>query len=194
MTTEKLYEAWAGRNPYWEIRYEDHIIKTFCDYGKGATRLRESRGKLFGGGYEIFIIAFFIGLYYDQRKPLTDDSTKKKQFGQPIRFWGNLDSIKDRKAYPKLREMIFVALVAKTDLDFIALDKGEITIQKAVSSLMQTMEEYANFGFSYIDDKMSDTPNYFYSETAFLELFMSFSKTTAPVEQVLSEDEPESLD
>lgn len=193
MTTEKLYEAWAGRNPYWEIRYEEHIIKTFCDYGKGSTNLRESRGKLFGAGYEIFIIAFFIGLYYDQRRTMTEDSSKKKQFGQPIRYWGNLDSVKDRKAYPKLRELIFVALIAKTDLDFIALEKGEISLQKAVSALMQTMEEYANFGFNFMDDKMNDSPNYFYSETAFLELFMSFGINES-IEENTDDDEPESLD
>lgn len=192
MNTEKLYESWAGRNPYWEIRYEP-IIKTYCDYGKGATSLRESRGKLFGGGYELFIIAFFIGLYFDKKKTLIDDSSKKKQFGQPIRFWGNLDSVKDRKAYPKLREFIFVSLIAKTELDFIALDKDEISLQKAVSALMQTMEEYANFGFNYIEDKINENPNHFYSETAFLELFMSFGTTDNP-EELSYDNEPESLD
>jgi hypothetical protein len=30
----------------------------FCDYKKGETSLREDRGKIFGAGYEIFIVAF----------------------------------------------------------------------------------------------------------------------------------------
>ena len=61
MATEKLYDAWAKRNPQWEIRYAENIVKTFCEYGKGATSLRDARGKIFGAGYEIMIIAFFIG-------------------------------------------------------------------------------------------------------------------------------------
>lgn len=88
-----------------------------------------------------------------------------------------------------MREYIFTALVAKTDMDFIALDKGEITARKAVDMLIQTMEEYANFGFNFMADKMVDNPNYFFSETAFLEVFLAFDAST-PKE----EDEPESLD
>ena len=156
MAAEKLYDLWANRNPQWEKRYEDNIIKNFCDYGRGATSLREDRGKIFGGGYEIFIVAFFIGLYYNQKRPLIDDTQKRKTFGQPIQYWGNLDSVKGRKAYPKLREFIFTALIARTDIDFIALEKGEMTSRKAVDMLIQTMEEYANWGFHFMEDKLID--------------------------------------
>ena len=50
MATEKLYDLWAKRNPQWEIRYEEPIIKQFCEYGKGATSMRDDRGKIFGAG------------------------------------------------------------------------------------------------------------------------------------------------
>ncbi len=188
MATEKIYDLWAGRNPQWEIKYED-IIKTLCDYGKGENYLREARGKLFGAGYELYIVAFFIGLYFDQRRSLIADNTKRKGFGQPIQFWGNIESRLGRKAYPKIREYIFAALIARTDVDFIALEKGEITPRKAIDLLIQTMEEYANFGFRFIKEKMEDDPNYFYKETAFLEIFLSFDADSQ--EDV---DEPESLD
>lgn len=191
MTTEKLYDLWAARNPQWEKRYEDSIIKNFCDYGRGATSLREDRGKIFGGGYEIYIVAFFIGLYFNQKRKLIADSQKKKTFGQPIQYWGNLDSVKGRKAYPKLREYIFTALIARTDIDFIALEKGEITSRKAVDMLIQTMEQYANWGFHFMEDKLTDDPNYFYKETAFLEVFLAFD---APDETTSDDEEPESLD
>lgn len=187
MATEKIYELWSKRNPQWETRFEDSIIKQFCEYGKGATSMRDDRGKIFGAGYEIFIIAFFIGLYYNQKRPLINDNQKCKIFGQPIQFWGNIDSVKGRKAYPKLREYIFVALIAKTDIDFIALEKDEITVRKAIDMLIQTMEEFANWGFNFIADKMIDNPNYFYSETAFLETFLSFETN------LKEEEDPESL-
>lgn len=188
---EKLYDFWAKRNPNWAKRYEESIIKNFSDYGKGVTQLGEAKGKLFGAGYEVFIIAFFIGLYYNQRRKLIDDSTKIKSFGQPIQYWGNIDSLKGRrKAYPKLKEYIFIALVAKTDFDFIALDKGLVTYRKAVDALMNTMEEYANWGFHFMEDKLIDNPNYFYRETAFLEIFLAFDATTTDD----ANDELESLD
>jgi len=187
---DKLFDVWARRNPDWEIRYEDSVIKNFCEYGKGTTSLRDARGKLFGAGYEMFIVAFFIGLYFDQRRKLNPDKSKVKGFGQIIQYWGNVDPNKGRKAYPKLREYIFAALIAKTDFDFIALDKGEKTVREAADALMVTMEEYANWGFHFIEDKLIDNPNYFYAETAFLELFLSFA---AEVNTEV-DDEPESLE
>ena len=69
---------------------------------------------------------------------------------------------------------MFAALVAKTDIDLIALDKGEITARKVVDQLIDKMEQYANFGFSYIYEKMEEDSNYFFKETAFLKLFLSF--------------------
>ena len=98
--------------------------------------------------------------------------------------------VKGRKPYSKLREYIFIALVARTDINFIALEKDEMTSRKAVDMLMQTMEEYANWGFHFMEDKLTDDPNYFYRETAFLELFMAFD---ASVDQD-DDDEPEALD
>ena len=191
MAAEKIYDLWARRNPQWEKRYEDSIIKNFCDYGRGATSLREDRGKVFGGGYEIFIVVFFIGLYFNQKRALIEDAQKRKTFGQPIQYWGNLDSVKGRKSYPKLREYIFTALIARTDIDFIALEKGEMTSRKAVDMLMKTMEEYANWGFHFMEDKLTNDPNYFFRETAFLEVFLAFD---ASVTESTDEEEPESLD
>ena len=187
--TEKLYDAWAKKTPYFEIRYKDNIVEKFTDYGKGVTSLGSARGKLFGAGYEMLIIAFFIGLYHNQRKKLNEDSTKTKTLGQAIQYWGNIDSVKGRKAYPKLREFIFIALVAKTDIDLIALDKGLITVRSAVDALMCTMEEYINWGLHYMEDKLIDNPNHYYKPTAFLEEFLSFDLEDEPLEE-----QPESLD
>ena len=187
--TEKLYDAWAKRTPYFEIRYKDNIVEKFTDYGKGVTSLGSARGKLFGAGYELLIIAFFIGLYHNQRKKLNEDSTKIKPLGQPIQFWGNIDSVKGRKAYPKLREFIFIALGAKTDINLIALDKGLITVRSAVDALMCTMDEYINWGLHYMEDKLIDNPNHYYKPTAFLEEFLSFDLDDEP-----NDEEPASLD
>ena len=196
---QKLFEYWADRNPYWEIKYEDNILKTFSDYGRGSSVFQEARGKIFGAGYEVLIIAFFLGLYNDKRKPLIADSSKRKVLGQPITYWGHLDSKPGRQAYPNIRKYMFAALIARTDIDFIALDKGEMPIKKAVDALMQTMEEYINWGLDYISEKMEDNPNYFFKETAFLRQFIDLLPMEAMAQKVDLEaegddDAPESLD
>ena len=193
MEKEKLFDLWANRNPNWEIKYEETILKTFCVYGKGSRLLQEARGKIFGAGYEIIIIAFFIGLYHNRRKELTPDTTKKKGLGQPIKYWGNLDSKPGRTAYPEIRKYMFAALVARTDIDFIALDKGDITPRKVVDKLMTTMEEYINWGLDYMAEKMEDNPNYYFKETSFLREFMEFIAPDTSKDES-SDDEPESLD
>lgn len=174
MSTETLFQAWARRTPSWEKKYEDTLIKPYSDYGRGASQFNEDRGKIFGGGYEVFIIAFFYGLYCDARKPLSTDASKKKNFGFPISAWGNLENRNKRTSYAGLRDFMFAALVAKTDIDFIALDKGEIALKDAVDALMKTMEEYANAGFRHMEELVDENPNYFYKEGAFLKLFLPF--------------------
>ena len=189
---EKLYELWAMRDPKWEIKYEDSIVKTYCDYGRGTTQLQDARGKIIGAGYEIYIMAFFIGLYINKTKPITKDTSKKKKFGQAIQYWGNQESRFGRVSYGRIREYIFAALIARTDVDFIALDKGEIAAKKVVDMLIEKMEDYANFGFAYMNEKMEDNPEYFYKESAFIRLFMGFTGTAVASDQ--NEEEPESLD
>ncbi len=115
-------------------------------------------------------------MYFDQTKPLAEDKAKVKHFGWAIQKWGNIEARLGRIPYAKIQKFIFAALIARTDVDMIALDKGEITCRKVVDQLMDKMEQYANFGFSYIAEKMEDDPNYFFKETAFLRLFLSFLK------------------
>lgn len=175
MAVEKLFELWAKRNPNFEKRYEENIIKQYTDYGKGSSSFQESRGKIYGAGYEIYIIAFFIGLYHNRRKPLNEDSSKIKGFGQAIQYWGVRENRGLRKQYSEIQKYIFAALVARSDVDFIALDQDKINARKAVDILTTTMEEYANFGFDYIEDKMLDNPEHFFKNSAFLDVFLSFT-------------------
>ena len=96
---------------------------------------------------------------------------------------------------------MFAALIARSDVDFIALDKGEITNRKAVDILMTTMEEYINWGLDFIEEKMEDNPNYFFKDTAFLRVFLEMlpnTKTTSSnnpeIDAFINDDTPESLD
>ena len=192
MEQERLYDLWSNRNPYWESRYENSILRVFSDYGKGTTVLQEERGKIYGAAYEVLSIAFFLGLYNNQRRPLVADASKRKPLGQPIKFWGNVDSKPGRVAYPKLRTYIFAALVARTDIDFIALDKGELSPKKVVDMLMTTMEEYINWGLHYIAEMLEDNHGCLFKETAFLNIFLDC--TLGNTVQSGADEVPEALD
>lgn len=196
---ESLFELWGRRNPEWEKRYQNTIMDVFTDYGKGVNQYQDIRGKIFGAGYEIYIIAFFIGLYFDKTRPLVEDRSKRKVLGQAIMYWGNVETRNGRNPYSKIREYIFAALIARTDIDFIALDKGEITPKSVVDNLITKMEQYANFGFRFIEEKLEDDPNYFFNDSAFLRVFTSFlsseTKTNDTEESQDSLDEdPDPLD
>lgn len=168
----KLIDIWARRDAYFEKKYEQSVLRVISDYGIGASENTTAKGKILGAGYEAYIMAFFIGLYSDKRLPLSDDN---KKLGQPINKWGNLDSKKFRKGYPRLRSYIFMALVAKSDIDWIAVDKGDIKVETAVAVLMKTMEEYANYGFSIMEEKLKNDNGYFFSNRAFLDIFLQLT-------------------
>ena len=189
---ESLFELWGKRNPEWEKRYQTSIMDVFTDYGKGVNQYQDIRGKIFGAGYEIYIIAFFIGLYFNQTKPLVEDKSKRKVLGQAIMYWGNVENRLGRNSYGKIREYMFAALIARTDVDLIALDKGEITARSVVDDLITKMEQYANFGFDYIEEQLENDPNYFFKESAFLRVFLSFLSTD--VDSNDNDDEPDPLD
>lgn len=192
MKKETLLELWEGRDPEFEVQYEDSIIRNLCDYGKGTSQYQDARGKVLGAGYEAFIMAFFIGLYYDKTIPLGNE---RKKFGWAIRNWGNVGDRKGRRNYHELTKYMFVALVAKADIDFIALEKGEITARKAVDILVQKMEEYANYGFNYmLHEKLEVNPGYFYRNSAFLDIFTAFIKQEDSIPATYEDDEPDSLD
>ena len=173
-----LFEMWGRKNPSYEKHYEDEVIKPLTDFGKGTNEASESKAKVLGAGYEVLIMAFFIGLYSNKKMPLNED-LDIKDLGQPLQFWGNLDSKKGRKAYPRLREYMFIALVAKTpEINWYELDKGRWTPNETVKSLMMTTEEYIYYGLSVIKDKMDDDETYFMNQDSFLNIFQElvFSK------------------
>lgn len=40
MKRDKLFDLWEGRDPEFEVQYEEPIIKSLCDYGKEHHNIR----------------------------------------------------------------------------------------------------------------------------------------------------------
>lgn len=168
-----LFELWAGTSPQWERRYGETVINRLATYGEGANQNTNARGKDFGAGYEIFILAFFLGLYANETRALVENPDQKKTFGVPIANWGK-NKANNRKRYDSLQRYMFAALVARTDLDLIALDRGEIASKIAAGLLRKKMEEYANWGFNWLNDQLYNDPMTFNSDRKMLDVFLQF--------------------
>lgn len=194
-TFSSAFDVWGRRNPSYEKHYENSVIKPLADFGIGTNEASDAKGKVLGAGYEVLIMAFFIGLYSNQRIPLNTEE-EIKDLRQPIQYWGSIESRKGRRAYPRLKEYIFTALVARTpEVDWLELDKGNKTISECVNLLINTMEEYINYGLSFMEEKINEDESYFYDKNAFLDIFRQL---TAPEDSAPAvhkeEDEPEPLD
>ena len=166
-----LYKAWReSMDSYYEEQFFEPIVQRYVQYRWTGESNRESRGRVFANGYEIFIYAFFIGLYKDERRPLQG---KKRNFRMEIFRWGR---IKDagRKQYDEIQDYIFAALIAKSDIDFISLDKGRMDVNEAVDILMTTLNEYANTGFHEIAARIEKAEDYFLVYNNFFEFFKEY--------------------
>lgn len=174
---ETLYNKWLDReDSYYEERFYEPVVHALCLYGPGTTsEKRDGNGKIFGAGYEVFIYAFFLGLYIGERTKLDDDQ-KKKKFRMKMCEWGRKSTETGRKNYEFLQKYIFAALVAKSNIDLIALDKGEIALDDACKILMTTLNEYANTGFRFLlpDTSKPLNPVYFEND-GLLNLIRNFT-------------------
>ena len=118
----------------------------------------------------------------DVNKLLKLDPGNSTLAAQQYRLLG--DAIKETKE--KLQALKEAEKQAKT-----ALEKGEIEVSAVVSVLIKTMEEYANYGFAFMAEKLKEDPGYFFSHRAFLDIFLQL--TDKPRGDAVSDEEPEEL-
>lgn len=169
---ENLYDAWLqSEDSYYEARFYEPIIEEFCQFHGGSADGRMGKGKVFNAGYEVFIYAFYIGLYYGERMPLEGE---RRKFRMPMANWGRKTTEKGRTSYTILQNYIFMALIAKSDIDLIELDKGCIEIKDACKVLMKTLNEYANMGFHLIENELRRNPNGFFENDGLLKFIQNF--------------------
>jgi len=169
---ENLFEKWKTRLPKYREVYKELFDLFSQKYGAEGEK-KTDRGKHFSTHYELYIFAFFLGLYKNEFSPI-QDGEKKTDFSQTIQYWGNKTSL-IRKNFSGIQENIFTALIAKTEIDLVALEKGDLDEDEIVKQLIRSMESYTNGGLSIIKEKYEDSPNYFLQPTCFLNLILESS-------------------
>jgi hypothetical protein len=164
-----LFDKWKSRIPKYSENFKDLFDSLSQKYGAEGEK-KISFGKHFSTNYELYIFAFFYGLYNDENTPILLKE-KKLDFSHHIQYWGSKSRL-DRKDFTSLQEYMFTALFAKTEIDLIALEKGEFSEEDVVKQLLQTMESYTNGGLTLIKEKLEDNPNFFLQPTSFLNFIL----------------------
>ena len=116
-----------------------------------------------------------MGLYNNEFSPIPDGE-KKTDFSHHIQHWSSKTTVSTRKDFTNLQENIFIALLAKTDIDIVALEKEKLDEDDAVKALIKTMESYTNGGLILIKEKLEENPNYFLQPTSFLNMILETEK------------------
>lgn len=166
---ESLFNKWKTKIPKYSEFHKDLFNSLSQKFGaEGEKKL--NLGKHFSTNYELYIYAFFLGLYNEEFIPISEKE-KRVDFSHHIQFWGS-KSTSIRKDFTILQEYIFMALVAKTDIDLLALDKGELSEEDAIKMLINTMESYTNGGLTLIKEKIDQNSNYFLQNTSFLNMIL----------------------
>jgi hypothetical protein len=167
---KNLFDKWKTRIPKYSETHKDLFNSFSQKYGAEGEK-KINLGKHFSTNYELYIFAFFLGLYKNEFTPLRDGE-KKIDFSHHIQHWGSKTTVSTRKDFTKLQENMFMAVFAKTEIDLIALEKGELDEDDAVKLLIKTMESYTNGGLILIKDQLEQNPNYFLQSTSFLNLIL----------------------
>jgi hypothetical protein len=170
---KNLFEKWKTKIPKYSEVHKDLFTSLSQKYGAEGEK-KINLGKHFSTNYELYMYAFFLGLYNDEFSPIPNEQ-KRVDFSHHIQHWGSKSSHL-RKDFTSLQENMFIALVAKTDIDLIALEKGEIEEDEVVKMLIQTMESYTNGGLILIKEKLEENPNYFLQPTSFLNMILETEK------------------
>jgi hypothetical protein len=153
---DKLFDEWKKSTPKYDKNLE-HLFKSLTRKGGGAETDREDKGKIFSNNYELYIYAFFLGLYNNKYEELPE-SVELVDFSHAIQYWGSTKSAL-RSDFTNIQEYLFMAVIAKTEGiedDLIELDKGKKTVEAIKKRLHITMQNYTNGGLLLLEKKIQE--------------------------------------
>lgn len=180
---DELFDRWASQAPKYDKIYVPLFEKLAKKFG-GTEEGKENAGKIFNSNYELYIYAFFLGLYGNSRIPIEGE---RIDFRHEIKHWGKKGKLYDRKDYTILQRYIFMALVAKTDLDFIELDNAkENEIKKAAQQLREEFAEYTNAGLLMLQEQYETDKIVFNEKRWFLKKVQQVSEDVEDRKMILS--------
>ncbi len=172
---DNLFNKWKTKIPKYSIEFQDTLFKSLSQKFGAEGDKKTSLGKHFSTNYELYMYAFFLGLYNDEFMPIPAGN-KKVDFSHAIQYWGSKSTTSVRKDFTKLQYYIFSSLIVKTEIDLIGLETGELDEDSVIKSLLNTMESFTNGGLTLIKERIEDNSNYFMQSTSFLDMILDSKK------------------
>ena len=166
--SDDLKKEWANRVPKYSKKHKDLFDSLSQKYGAEGDR-KASLGKHFSNNYELYMYAFFLGLYKEEFELISEEEDKD-DFSYAIHLWGRKSTRLDREDFTDLQDYMFMASFVKSDFDFIELEKGNLSIGKAVRSIISATEGYANGGLQLIKEMLEEDANAFLAPTALMTI------------------------
>lgn len=131
--------------------YKDKMKDNLANFGRS-----KSKYSTFGAFYELYLYALAIGIHLDKRVKLEGHSTET--FNMVSEWTGNKI---------KILNTFFMVLISldeirkEAEFDFITLELDDLDqneLKKRVNNIVRIIEEYANGGFEFINNKYKEEP------------------------------------
>jgi len=172
---ESLFNRWKTKIPSYSEIHKD-LFNSLSSKGGSEGEKRVSLGKHFSTNYELYVYAFYLGLYNDEFVPIGKQE-KKVDFSYAITYWGS-KSNSLRKDFTQIQEYIFIASFAKSNISIIDLDKGISKEEDIVRELIYTLESFTNGGLILIKEELDRNTNYFLQPSSFLQKILKTKVST----------------
>ena len=168
-----LLKMFGTKSPAYNKKYKETLFERFTIQG-GSTEKKRAHGAFFETNYEFLLYGFFLGLYHNNRVELPVKS-EQTSFRHEIENWGSKRHTDLRREFKYVQFALFEAAFLNTDIDWLRVESGDVSIESAVTKLITTVEEYSNGGFEYLLEKVEErttTPD----ESFFLRLITEAKK------------------
>ena len=147
-----LLEDFKKRVPNYSEKFKKSLFEEVSNTGGGTAEAKGFLGKHFENNYELYSYAFWLGIRNDERIEFSPGD-KKVNFSHAIENWGKKAK---RNNFTWIQNSIFICCFNRTELDLIALDKGEVDLKSATNSLIKTLEEYTYGGLELLLEELNE--------------------------------------
>lgn len=147
-------------NPRYKDTHKDLLIR-YAQFGGGAEVDKFVNSRSFSNTYEFYIYAFFIGLNRDVRSEVLPEDKSST-------FW-EIENWKPKT----LVNYLLSCSIAKSDFDMVNIEyMNEFEITEEIKKIKNTIEAYANGGFSVIKSEIDKDPESASDPNFFIRLLM----------------------
>lgn len=153
-----LQEKFGNLKPGYMQKYRD-FIEQVAQFGGGAEDDKYTQAKSFSNTYELYIYAFFIGLYNDKRIDITDED--------------KLTSFLEMKNWKPeaLTNSLLTCAIAVSDFDMNSIEeKDNDFISKQIRLVKSEIEAFANGGLEFIKSEIDQDPELLEDDMYFIKL------------------------